>query len=173
MVRVFVCFLMSTLVLMSCGGEYGKGHDDDTTIRYAVGITDVLDGAFASSSPSVEVMRDNTYNVTVLYLSQAPDGCADYTCICLEGRNLCGLADPNRFTVKYGTLSDDEANALEDLIRSPVVASKAGKNCRYYDATMYDSSVVPWTEKVCTDGDLDALDLEIQRIMDTLIARAQ
>jgi hypothetical protein len=86
---------------------------------------------------------------------------------------LCGLADPNKITVKYGTLSDDEANDLEDLIRSPIVASKTGKNCRYYDATMDDGSITPWTEKACTDGDLDALDLEIQRIMKTLITRAQ
>jgi hypothetical protein len=158
---------------MSCGGGSGNGYDDDPTIRYAVGITDVLDGTFASSSPRVEVMGDNTYNVTVLYLAQAPDGCVDYTCICLEGRSLCRLVDPNRVTVKYGTLSDDEANALEDLIRSPIVVSTKGKNCRYYDATIYDNSVTPWREKACTDGDLDALDLEIQRIMKTLITRAQ
>jgi hypothetical protein len=53
------------LDLISCVGESGNDSDDDAVIRYVVGITDVLDSMITSSSPRVEVMRDNKYNITI------------------------------------------------------------------------------------------------------------
>jgi hypothetical protein len=158
-----------SLVAISCG-EPQPIMDDEISERLSLGFLDSSADDVKEISVSISVMNDGSYDIVFIKRTQAPDNCSDYDCLC-EEPTLCSRGEIKDQT--YGNVSSDEIDKIEAAMKKPLVNSKKGLNCRHYSTNFYDGLTAPRTEKVCTDGELDALDLDIQHVINELIARAR